>query len=230
MDNQIIRVGLVDDMDLMRDGIEMMINSLEDMEVVLSASDGQQAINRLQVVPVDVILMDVRMPGMDGLATTREITSTSLPTGVDPKIIILTTFDEDEYLMESIRAGASGFLLKDDPAPKMIEAIRTIYHGDAVLAPSTTRRLVDKLAAESFRPRDSNPEILDNLTDREREVFHLIARGLTNTEIAERLFVAEATVKTHVTRIFSKLGVRDRVQAVVVAYEAGIVTPGQNDL
>ncbi|SDU77455.1 response regulator [Arcanobacterium phocae] len=225
-----IRVGLVDDMDLMRSGLTMVIDSLDDMQVVLSASDGQQALNRLQSVPVDVILMDVRMEGMDGLTATRQITSTKLPTGVDPKIIILTTFDEDDYMMEGIRAGASGFLLKDAPTERMIEAIRTIYRGDAVIAPSTTRRLVDRLASETYRIHASCPAILDVLTDREREVFHLIARGLTNTEIAERLFVAEATVKTHVTRIFAKLGVRDRVQAVVVAYEAGIVTPGQGDL
>ncbi|WP_216403256.1 response regulator [Arcanobacterium phocae] len=225
-----IRVGLVDDMDLMRSGLTMVIDSLDDMEVVLSASDGQQALNRLQSVPVDVILMDVRMEGMDGLTATRHITNTTLPTGVDPKIIILTTFDEDDYMMEGIRAGASGFLLKDAPTERMIEAIRTIYRGDAVIAPSTTRRLVDRLANDTYRIHASRPEILDVLTDREREVFHLIARGLTNTEIAERLFVAEATVKTHVTRIFAKLGVLNRVQAVVIAYEAGIVTPGQVDL
>ncbi|USR79781.1 response regulator [Arcanobacterium pinnipediorum] len=225
-----IRVGLVDDMDLMRSGLEMVIDSLDDMEVVLSASDGQQALNRLQLVPVDVILMDVRMPKLDGLATTQAITKAPLPTGVDPKIIILTTFDEDDYMIEAIRAGASGFLLKDAPTETTIEAIRTIYRGDAVLAPSTTRRLVDKLASESLRVPTTNPEILDSLTEREREVFHLIARGLTNAEIAAHLFVAEATVKTHITRIFAKLGIRDRVQAVVMSYEAGIVTPGHNDL
>ncbi|QJC21434.1 response regulator [Arcanobacterium buesumense] len=230
MAEEIIRVGLVDDMDLMRSGLTMVIDSLDDMEVVLSASDGQQAINRLQAVAVDVILMDIRMEGMDGLTTTREITRTTLPTRVDPKIIILTTFDEDDYMMEAIRAGASGFLLKDAPTEKMIEAIRTIYRGDAVIAPSTTRRLVDRLARESIQIHASKPEILDVLTDREREVFYLIARGLTNAEIAKHLFVAEATVKTHVTRIFSKLGVRDRVQAVVIAYEAGIVTPGHIEL
>lgn len=230
MTQEKIRVGLVDDMDLMRSGLSMMINSLDDMEVVLEARDGLQAINRLQLVPVDVILMDVRMEGMDGLAATRAITSTTPPTGVDPKIIILTTFDEDDYMLEGIRAGASGFLLKDAPTAKMLEAIRTIYQGDAVIAPSTTRRLVDRLATESIRLHASKPEVLDDLTDREREVFYLIARGLTNTEIADRLYVAEATVKTHVTRIFAKLGVRDRVQAVVIAYEAGIVTPGRGDV
>lgn len=133
-------------------------------------------------------------------------------------------------MLEGIRAGASGFLLKDAPTAKMLEAIRTIYQGDAVIAPSTTRRLVDRLATESIRLHASKPEVLDDLTDREREVFYLIARGLTNTEIADRLYVAEATVKTHVTRIFAKLGVRDRVQAVVIAYEAGIVTPGRGDV
>lgn len=224
-----IRIGLVDDMQLMRSGLSMVLDSLDDMSVVMEAEDGRQAIDRLQVVPVDVILMDVRMEGMDGLTATREITASTPPTGVDPKIIILTTFDEDDYVMEAIRSGASGFLVKDAPTESMIEAIRTVYRGDAVIAPSTTKRLVEHLATESLRTSSTNPEILADLTEREREVLYYIARGHSNTEIAEELFVAEATIKTHVSRIFAKLGARDRVQAVVMAYEAGLVSPGQNE-
>lgn len=224
-----IRIGLVDDMQLMRSGLSMVLDSLDDMDVVMEAEDGRQAIERLQVVPCDVILMDVRMEGMDGLTATRKITSSTPPTGVDPGIIILTTFDEDEYVMEAIRSGASGFLVKDAPTENMIEAIRTVYRGDAVIAPSTTKRLVEHLATESLRTTSTKPEILEDLTEREREVLYCIARGHSNTEIAEELFVAEATIKTHVSRIFAKLGARDRVQAVVMAYEAGLVSPGQDD-
>lgn len=230
LDTQPIRVGLVDDMQLMRSGLAMVLDSLDDMTVVMEAEDGRQAIERLRVVPCDVILMDVRMSGMDGLTATRTITSSTPESGVDPKIIILTTFDEDDYVMEAIRSGASGFLVKDAPTESMIEAIRTVHRGDAVIAPSTTKRLVEHLATQSLRTSATNPDLLTDLTDREREVLYYIARGLSNTEIAANLVLSEATVKTHVSRIFSKLGARDRVQAVVLAYEAGLVSPGQEEL
>ncbi|MFY9263776.1 MAG: response regulator transcription factor [Actinomycetaceae bacterium] len=228
MTTEKIRVGLVDDMQLMRSGLAMVIDSLDDMTVVMEAEDGRQAIERLQSTPVDVLVMDVRMEGMNGLEATRIITAEHPPTGVSPKVIILTTFDEDEYVMEAIDAGASGFLVKDAPTESMIEAIRTVHRGDGVIAPSTTKRLIDRIAAESLRSSQTRPELLEPLTEREREVLYLIARGLSNLEIAAELYVAEATVKTHVGRIFTKLGARDRVQAVVLAYEAGLVKPGQS--
>lgn len=229
MDNQArIRVGLVDDQNLVRSGFAMVIDSQDDMEIVLEASNGRQAIDRVGVVPADVILMDVRMPDMDGLEATEILTQTSFTHGVSPKIIILTTFDLDEYVMRAIRAGASGFLLKDAPPAEMLSAIRTVHRGDAVIAPSSTRRLVERIAAEEVRADAIDPSILDCLTDREKDVLLLMARGQSNTEIAANLFVSEATVKTHVGRIFTKLGARDRVQAVLLAFEAGLVTPGEH--
>lgn len=226
-DSQPIRVGLVDDMQLMRSGLAMVIDSFDDMTVVMEAEDGKQAIDRLALVAVDVILMDVRMEGMNGIEATSRILSAPSPTGVTPKIIILTTFDEDQYVMEAIKAGASGFLVKDSPTESMIEAIRTVHRGDAVISPSTTKRLVERLATQSIERASTRPELLSDLTDREREVLLYVARGYSNSEIAHELFVAEATIKTHVGRIFNKLGARDRVQAVVLAYEAGLVSPGE---
>lgn len=226
-DSQPIRVGLVDDMQLMRSGLAMVIDSFDDMTVVMEAEDGKQAIDRLALVAVDVILMDVRMEGMNGIEATSRILSAPSPTGVTPKIIILTTFDEDQYVMEAIKAGASGFLVKDSPTESMIEAIRTVHRGDAVISPSTTKRLVERLATQSIERASTKPELLSDLTDREREVLLYVARGYSNSEIAHELFVAEATIKTHVGRIFNKLGARDRVQAVVFAYEAGLVSPGE---
>lgn len=226
-DSQPIRVGLVDDMQLMRSGLAMVIDSFDDMTVVMEAEDGKQAIDRLALVAVDVILMDVRMEGMNGIEATSRILSAPSPTGVTPKIIILTTFDEDQYVMEAIKAGASGFLVKDSPTESMIEAIRTVHRGDAVISPSTTKRLVERLATQSIERASTKPELLSDLTDREREVLLYVARGYSNSEIAHELFVAEATIKTHVGRIFNKLGARDRVQAVVLAYEAGLVLPGE---
>lgn len=226
-DSQPIRVGLVDDMQLMRSGLAMVIDSFDDMTVVMEAEDGKQAIDRLALVAVDVILMDVRMEGMNGIEATSRILSAPSPTGVTPKIIILTTFDEDQYVMEAIKAGASGFLVKDSPTESMIEAIRTVHRGDAVISPSTTKRLVERLATQSIERASTKPELLSDLTDREREVLLYVARGYSNSEIAHELFVAEATIKTHVGRIFNKLGARDRVQAVVLAYEAGLVSPGE---
>lgn len=221
-----IRVGLIDDQDLVRSGFSMVIDSQDDMVTVLEASHGKQALDRLALVPVDVVLMDVRMPGMDGLETTERINSTDFPHGVRPKVIILTTFDLDEYVMRAIRGGASGFLLKDTPPDQMLSSIRTVYRGDAVIAPSSTRRLVSYIAQKAVEDRALRPEIVDVLTEREREVLYHMARGLSNTEIGEELDVAQATIKTHVGRIFAKLGARDRVQAVVLAYEAGLVRLG----
>lgn len=232
-----IRVGVVDDQQLVRAGFRLVIDSQPDLSVVLEAGDGAQAVQALSpgtsqarlVGPVDVVLMDVRMPTMDGLAATERIVAAGTPEHPAPRIIVLTTFDLDEYVMAAIRAGASGFLLKDAPPEDMLAAIRTVHRGDAVIAPSSTRRLLEHLVtalpAEQQAPGAAQ-EALDTLTDREREVLVLMARGRSNTEIGTDLFVAEATVKTHVGRILAKLGARDRVQAVVVAYETGLVVPG----
>ncbi|TDE97464.1 response regulator transcription factor [Occultella glacieicola] len=222
-----IRVALVDDQQLVRAGFALVINSQPDLEVVLEASDGAQALRLLTSHEVDVVLMDVRMPQMDGLAATAALTDPDTHRqGSVPKVVILTTFDLDEYVLRAIKAGASGFLLKDTPPEEMLAAIRTVHHGDAVIAPSSTRRLIEHLATVLPDEQKAPAAVLDALTDREREVLVLMARGRTNTEIARDLFVAEATVKTHVGRVLAKLGVRDRVQAVVTAYETGLVSPG----
>ena len=240
-----IRVALVDDQQLVRAGFRMVIDSQPDLTVVLEAGDGAEAVRALTRPPVpapcgvaDVVLMDVRMPTMDGLSATAAITAAGLPLHdgdgrdamVVPRVIVLTTFDLDEYVLEAIRAGASGFLLKDAPREEMLAAIRTVHAGDAVIAPSSTRRLLEHLVTTLPAPPDAAAEAtaaaLGSLTDREREVLVLMARGRSNTEIGHDLFVAEATVKTHVGRILAKLGARDRVQAVVVAYETGLVRPG----
>jgi DNA-binding NarL/FixJ family response regulator len=220
-----IRVALVDDQQLVRAGFRMVIDSQPDMTVILEASDGAQGLRLLADHPVDIVLMDVRMPQMDGLTATAHLTAD----GEGPKVIVLTTFDLDEYVMEAIRAGASGFLLKDAPPEEMLGAIRTVYRGDAVIAPSSTRRLLEHLVtalpAEQLADSGASAAVA-GLTEREREVLILMARGRSNGEIATDLFVAEATVKTHVGRILAKLAARDRVQAVVTAYEAGLVSPG----
>lgn len=236
--NTPIRVALVDDQQLVRAGFRMVIDSQPDLEVVLEAGDGAQAVRALTPGSgpaahgrVDVVLMDVRMPQMDGLAATAAITAAGTDEAPAPRVIVLTTFDLDEYVLSAIRAGASGFLLKDAPPEEMLGAIRTIHHGDAVIAPSSTRRLLEHLVtalpADRLAQEDEPAHAaLSDLTEREREVLVLMARGRSNTEIGGDLFVAEATVKTHVGRILAKLGVRDRVQAVVAAYEAGLVRPG----
>jgi DNA-binding NarL/FixJ family response regulator len=230
-----IRVGLVDDQQLVRAGFRMVIDSQPDLEVVVEAGDGAQAVRALDpaVHPgvVDVVLMDVRMPTMDGLAATAEIVARGTDGAPAPRVIVLTTFDLDEYVLSAIRAGASGFLLKDAPPEEMLAAIRTVHRGDAVIAPSSTRRLLEHLVTalppdEPGAPTDPARLAVADLTDREREVLVLMARGRSNTEIGQDLFVAEATVKTHVGRILAKLHARDRVQAVVVAYETGLVRPG----
>jgi DNA-binding NarL/FixJ family response regulator len=213
-----IRIALVDDQQLVRSGFRMLLESQDDLEVVAEAGSGEEAIVALESTPADVVLMDVRMPGMDGLAATA-----ALAASTEARIIILTTFDLDEYVVAAIKAGASGFLLKDAPPDDLLAAIRRVHAGDAVLAPSATRRLIDKLAVSLPEPTDG--QTVGDLTEREREVLVLVARGLSNQEICSELHLAEPTVKTHIGRILAKLGARDRAQAVVAAYESGLVRP-----
>ncbi|MEV5507573.1 response regulator transcription factor [Streptomyces orinoci] len=218
-----IRVMLVDDQVLLRTGFRMVLAAQPDMEVVAEAGDGEEALQVLDGTGVDVVLMDVRMPRLDGVEATRRICAQEDP----PKVLILTTFDLDEYAFSALKAGASGFMLKDVPPAELLGAIRAVHSGDAVVAPSTTRRLLDRftpMLPGSGRERTS-PR-LGRLTDREREVMMLVAQGLSNGEIAARLVLSEATVKTHVGRILTKLGLRDRVQVVVMAYESGLVRAG----
>lgn len=229
-----IRVALVDDQQLVRAGFALVINSQPDMQVVVEAGDGGQALRLLGSHLADVVLMDVRMPHVDGIAATQELTGGAIttddgPSPTGPKVVILTTFDLDEYVLRAIKAGASGFLLKDTQPEQMLDAIRTVHRGDAVIAPSATRRLLGQLSAILPDSQRASARLLDVLTDREREVLELIAKGHTNTEIGQALYVAEATVKTHVGRVLSKLGARDRVQAVVIAYETGLVSPAPSD-
>ncbi|MBV1780743.1 response regulator transcription factor [Paeniglutamicibacter sp. ABSL32-1] len=223
-----IRVALVDDQLLVRSGFRMLINSQADLEVVAEASNGREAIASPALAASDVILMDVRMPEMNGIETTELLLSGQSKAAPGPKVIVLTTFDLDEYALAAIQAGASGFLLKDAPPEELLESIRTVHRGDAVIAPSTTRRLLDHVAPmlrRSTLPDSSHVVSVQSLTRREREVFELIALGRSNPEIAAELFLSEATVKTHVGHILAKLNARDRVQAVVIAYETGIVSP-----
>jgi len=213
----VIRVLLADDQELMRTGLRKIVESEPDLEVVGEAADGAEAISQAHLLHPDVVLMDVRMPRVDGIAATRELSAST-------RVLVLTTFDLDEYVYEALRAGAGGFLLKDAPADELLSGIRVVSRGDALLAPSVTRRLIEEFAK---RPRVDEAAIrLGDLTPREVEVLRLIARGLSNGEIAEHLFVGEATVKTHVGHILGKLDLRDRAQAVVVAYESGLVQPG----
>lgn len=221
-----IRVALVDDQHLIRAGLRMVIDSQPDLTVVLEASDGREALDRLAEVDVDVVLMDVRMPRLDGVAATAEL----LARPGAPRVVVLTTFDLDEYLMPAIQAGASGFLLKDAPPEDLLAAIRTVHSGDAVVAAAPTRRLLDHVATglaaaapdAAARAREESRERLTPLTARELEVLGLMAVGLSNAEIAARLVVGETTVKTHVGRVLLKTGSRDRVQAVVLAHRAGL--------
>lgn len=222
-----IRVVLVDDQQLVRGGFRMLINSQPDLEVVAEAGNGGEALAALAAVRADVVLMDVRMPGMDGIEATAKLLQ-GRTRNEDLKVVVLTTFDLDEYALSAIQAGASGFLLKDAPPEELLEAIRTVYRGDAVIAPSTTRRLLDHVAPllrTSGTAGSPHAAAVASLTPREHEVFTLIAQGLSNPEIAAKLFLSEATVKTHVGHILAKLDARDRVQAVVIAYETGIVAP-----
>lgn len=229
-----IRVALVDDQQLVRSGFSMLINSQPDLDVVVEAGNGLEALQALGAAAADVVLVDVRMPGMDGIEATRQLMerAAAAPSGsarAELRVVVLTTFDLDEYALAAIQAGASGFLLKDAPPEELLDAIRTVHRGDAVIAPSTTRRLLDHVAPllrTQGNERPEHHEAVARLTAREREVFILMAQGRSNPEIAAGLFVSEATVKTHVGHILAKLGARDRVQAVVIAYETGVVTPG----
>ncbi|EST27204.1 response regulator transcription factor [Streptomyces niveus] len=223
-----IRVMLVDDQVLLRTGFRMVLAAQPDMEVVAEAGDGAEAIDNLRTTAVDVVLMDVRMPRLDGVEATRRICAEP---GA-PKVLILTTFDLDEYAFSGLKAGASGFMLKDVPPSELLTAIRAVHSGDAVVAPSTTRRLLDRFSAMLPSAKESNAAggALERLTGREREVMLLVAQGLSNGEIAARLVLSEATVKTHVGRILTKLALRDRVQVVVLAYESGLVRAGGGPL
>jgi DNA-binding NarL/FixJ family response regulator len=218
-----IRLLLVDDQELVRTGFRLLLETQDDLEVVGEAGDGAEAIERARQLQPDVILMDIRMPRMDGVEATARLTSAGIEP--PPRVLVLTTFDLDEYVFGALRAGAAGFLLKDAPRERLVEAIRVVHSGDALLSPSITRRLVEHFAARTD-PLQPAPALLEELTPREREVLALVARGLSNGEIAQRLVVTEATVKSHVGSILMKLGLRDRVQAVVFAYEHGIVVAG----
>lgn len=222
-----IRVMLVDDQALLRTGFRMVLTAQQDMEVVAEAGDGAEALAELREREVDVVLMDVRMPNIDGVEATRRICEQGEGGPGDPKVLILTTFDLDEYAFSALKAGAGGFMLKDAPPGDLLAAIRAVHSGDAVVAPTTTRRLIDRFSImlPATAPEPVARE-LAKLTAREREVLALVAQGMSNTEIAAQLVLSEATVKTHVGRILTKLGLRDRVQAVVLAYETGLVRAG----
>jgi DNA-binding NarL/FixJ family response regulator len=217
-----IRVLIADDQALVRSGFRMILEARDDLEVVGEAENGLQALELAQTLEPDVVLMDVRMPAMDGVEATRRL----LEAGSSARVIILTTFDLDEYVFEALRAGASGFLLKDVQPAQLVEAIRVVASGEALLAPSITRRLLDRFAASLEASERRTPPKLDALTPRELEILRLIAGGLSNAEIAAQLVLSETTVKTHVSSVLRKLKLRDRVQAVVLAYEAGLVRPG----
>jgi DNA-binding NarL/FixJ family response regulator len=222
-----ITVLIADDQALVRGGLRLIVNTQDDMQVVGEASDGREAIELARRLRPDVVLMDIRMPHLDGLEATRQLSSDQALAAT--RLLILTTFDLDAYVYEALRAGASGFLLKDAPPEQLVDAIRIVARGDALLAPSITRRLIERfLRQPPLAPAGSKP--LDQLTTREREVLELIAHGLSNSEIAVRLYLTEATVKTHVAHIYRKLGLRDRAQAVVYAHEAGVAgTPADNE-
>jgi DNA-binding NarL/FixJ family response regulator len=220
-----ISVLLVDDQPPLRTGFRLILASEPDIEVVGEAGDGETALAQVKALRPDVVLMDIRMPRMDGVESTRRIVQDHAAEA--PRVLVLTTYDHDDYVVEALRAGASGFLLKDTPAEDLVDAVRVVHRGEAVVAPSVTKRLLDRFARhlpsaqEQVRP--AHPE----LTEREDDVFRLLARGLSNAEIAATLVVSETTVKTHVSNLLAKLGLRDRVQAVVHAYESGLVSPGE---
>jgi DNA-binding NarL/FixJ family response regulator len=216
-----VQVLIADDQQLVRTGFRMILESEPDIAVVGEAIDGLHAVSLAQELQPDIVLMDIRMPGIDGIEATKRITTIA----EHPRVLILTTFDLDEYVFDALRAGASGFLLKDTPAVQLTAAIRMISAGDALLAPTITRRLIEEFTARTRALPP--PPGLDELTARELDVFRLVARGMSNAEIATELVIGETTVKTHVTRLLMKLGLRDRVQAVVLAYEAGVINPRQ---
>jgi DNA-binding NarL/FixJ family response regulator len=214
-------VLLVDDQPLLRTGFRMILSAEQDLTIVGEAADGAAAVEAARRLVPDVVLMDIRMPGMDGIQATRALAGPGVENPI--KVLILTTFGLDEYVVEALRAGASGFLLKDSPPEDLVEAIRVVAAGEALLAPSVTRRLLDRVASRLPPARENAIPALAELTERELEVLKLVARGLSNAEIAERLVVSETTVKTHVSRVLAKLDIRDRVQAVILAYETGLV-------
>ncbi len=216
-----VRVLIADDQSLVRAGFRLVLESHPDIEVVGEASDGHEAVFGTARLGPDVVLMDIRMPRLDGIAATRQITEAGAA-----RVLVLTTYDLDEYVYDALQAGASGFLLKDTPPEQVADGIRAVAAGEALLAPTVTRRLIEEFARLGATRR-ARPAELDELTPREAEVLRLLARGMSNAEIAAALFLGETTVKTHVTHLLGKLGLRDRVQAVVLAYESGLVTPGQ---
>jgi DNA-binding NarL/FixJ family response regulator len=216
-----IRVLLCDDQALVRDGFRMILSSEDDIEVVAEAGDGGEAVELTKRLLPHVVLMDVRMPGMNGIEATRRI----LLSGVETRILILTTFDLDEYVYEALRVGASGFLLKDVTAQQLVEGVRVVAAGEALLAPTVTRRLLERFAPNLPGGDERGPRELSSLTERELEILKLLAGGLSNAELGAQLYLSEPTIKTHLSSIFRKLGVRDRVQAVIAAYDAGLVEP-----
>ena len=220
-----IRVLVADDQSLVRAGFKALLDARDDIEVVGEAADGAGAVELARKLRPDVILMDIRMPGVDGLEATRRIAADEDLAGV--KVIILTTFESDEYVFQAIRCGASGFLVKDTEPADLLQAVRVVARGDALLSPSVTRRLITDLATRPAGPAPAATKALSALTDREREVMALVAGGLSNDEIAARLYLSPLTAKTHVSRIMTKLSARDRAQLVVLGYETGLVTPGQ---
>jgi DNA-binding NarL/FixJ family response regulator len=214
-----VRVLVVDDQPLVRSGFRMILDERDDLELVGEAADGEQGIELARELDPDVILMDVRMPNLDGVEATRRLVAG----GTRARILVLTTFDLDEYVYAAVRAGASGFLLKDVEPTELVDAIRVVAAGNSLFGPAATQRLVERFAGT---PEPLNDRALEHLTEREREILRLLARGLSNAELAEQLFLSETTVKTHVSAVLRKLGVRDRVQAVIAAYDAGLVRPG----
>jgi DNA-binding NarL/FixJ family response regulator len=213
-----LRLLIADDQPLMRAGFRAVLEATGEMEVVAEASDGEEAVRAARTLKPDVVLMDVRMPNLDGIEAIRQLPN--------HRVLVLTTFGLDEYIVEALRAGASGFITKDVPAEELVRAVRVVAAGDALLTPAVTRQLLDRVARRLPAPVSHAPDELGELTDREREVLELLARGMSNAEIAAALVVGEATVKTHVSNVLMKLGLRDRVQAVVLAYEMGLVQPG----
>jgi DNA-binding NarL/FixJ family response regulator len=222
-DSRTIHVLIADDQKLVRGGLRMLVDSADDMEVIAEAADGAEAVALARDLAPDVVLMDVRMPSKDGIEATRELLEADQ--GGEIRVLVLTTFDLDEYVYEALRAGASGFLLKDTDPESLLEGIRIVASGEALLAPSVTRRLIEQFA-KSPGPSPVAAKQLDELTDREREVLGLVARGLSNAEIGKRLFISPATAKTHVGRVMMKLDAHDRAELVVIAYETGLVVPG----
>lgn len=220
-----IRVAVADDQALVRSGFSVLLNSAPDIEVVGEAGDGREAVELVARAHPDVILMDIRMPDVDGLEATRLITAG--PATASTRVLVLTTFDLDEYVFEALRCGASGFLLKDTLPADLIAAVRVVADGDALLAPNVTRRLIEELVRRPGRVERAAPPGLEQLTEREHEVLVAVARGMSNAEIAEALYMSHATAKTHVSRVLTKLDARDRAQLVMLAYESGVVEPGQ---